>query len=87
MNWEGYEVEGQMDISEFLDDKGASMTENEQNKEVYEITLNGCDDDTVFTMELTEQEYRLLVRVSEVANETSTYGCMPRMYIERVIQV
>lgn len=29
MNWEGYEVEGQMDISEFLDDKGASMTENE----------------------------------------------------------
>lgn len=86
MNWEGYEVEGQMDISEFLD-KGASMTENKQNKEVYEITLNGCDDDTVFTMELTEQEYRLLVRVSEVANETSTYGCMPRMYIERVEQV
>lgn len=32
MNWEGYEVEGQMDISEFLDDKGVSMTENEAMK-------------------------------------------------------
>lgn len=34
MNWEGYEVEGQMDISEFLDDKGASMTENEAIKAI-----------------------------------------------------
>lgn len=28
MNWEGYEVEGQMDISEFLDDKGENMADN-----------------------------------------------------------
>lgn len=28
MNWEGYEVEGQMDISEFLDDKGENMNES-----------------------------------------------------------
>lgn len=52
------------------------------NKKLYEITLNGCDDDTVFDMELTDVEYELLRRVSEKANETSTYCCMPRMYVE-----
>ena len=47
----------------------------------YEIILSGCDDETVFTMELTQQEYEFLMRVSELANKTSTYGCMPRMYV------
>lgn len=54
----------------------------EMNKKLYEITLNGCDDETVFEMELTDVEYGLLQRVSEKANETSTYCCMPRMYVE-----
>ena len=49
----------------------------------YEITLNGCDDDTIFSMELTQQEYEFLLRVSELANKTSTYGCMPRLYVEQ----
>lgn len=50
-------------------------------KKLYQITLNGCDDDTVFEMDLTEEEYALLKRVSDKANETSTYQCEPRMYI------
>ena len=62
-------------------ERGMSMTENEKTK--YEIILEGCDDDTFFIMELTEQEYELLVRVSEVANATSTYGCMPRLFIRK----
>lgn len=51
-------------------------------KQTYEICLNGCDDDTTFKMELTENEYQFLSRVSEIANKTSTYGCMPRLYVE-----
>ena len=51
-------------------------------KKTYVITLEGCDDETVFKMDLTEGEAILLEKVAAKANETSTYGCMPRMYIE-----
>ena len=51
-------------------------------KKTYVITLEGCDDETVFKMDLTEREAILLEKVSAKANETSTYGCMPRMYVE-----
>lgn len=51
-------------------------------KKTYIITLEGCDDETVFKMELTEGEVILLEKVAAKANETSTYGCMPRMYVE-----
>ena len=37
---------------------------------------------TVFKMDLTEREAILLEKVAAKANETSTYGCMPRMYVE-----
>ena len=51
-------------------------------KKTYVITLEGCDDETVFKIELTEGEAILLEKVAAKANETSTYGCMPRMYVE-----
>ena len=51
-------------------------------KKTYIITLEGCDDETVFKMDLTEGEAVLLEKVAAKANETSTYGCMPRMYVE-----
>ena len=50
-------------------------------KKTYVITLEGCDDETVFKMDLTEGEAILLEKVAAKANETSTYGCMPRMYV------
>lgn len=50
----------------------------------YEIKLYGCHDTTVFEMLLTNTEYELLKRVSEKANETSEYSCMPRMDVEEV---
>ena len=53
------------------------------SKKLYEILLSGCDDSTVFLMDLSELEYDVLARVSEKANETSTYTCMPRMYINK----
>ena len=51
-------------------------------KKTYIITLEGCDDETVFEMDLTEEEKILLQNVAAKANETSTYGCMPTMYIQ-----
>lgn len=57
---------------------------NMVEKDRYTITLDGCDDSTVFEMLLTDEEYELLKRVSKKANETSTYGCMPRMFVEEV---
>lgn len=45
------------------------------------IKLEGCDDDTIFAMQLNKSEFALLRRVSEKANKTSTYGCMPRLYV------
>ena len=59
------------------------LAEESNNKILCGIILNGCDDDTFFDMELTENEYQFLLKVSEKANETSTYGCMPRLYIEK----
>ena len=50
-------------------------------QKTYLITLEGCDDETVFKMDLTEGEAILLEKVAAKANETSTYGCMPRMYV------
>lgn len=57
------------------------LAEEYGKKNTYEITLEGCDDCTIFTMDLTIQEYEFLVSVSELANKTSFYGCMPRMYV------
>lgn len=63
---------------------GTELEVKDDSTKLYKITLEGCDDQTDFEMELTDKEYELLKRVSEKANETSTYGCMPRMYITEV---
>ena len=55
-------------------------------KKKYEIILDGCDDSTKFEMELTNEEFELLEKVSSKANETSTYCCMPRMYVCEVAE-
>lgn len=52
-----------------------------ESKKVYTITLEGCDDSTVFDMELTHLEFLIINEVATKANETSTYCCEPRMYI------
>ena len=51
---------------------------------VVEIILEGCDDSTVFEMDVTDAEYTFLKRVSDKANKTSTYDCEPRMYVREV---
>lgn len=59
------------------------LAEEYNKKQEHEVWLNGCDDDTIFTMEMTNNEYEFLKRVSELANETSTYGCMPRLFLDK----
>lgn len=48
----------------------------------YRIALYGCDDSTIFRMELTDKEFELLKKVAEISVNTSTYDCMPIMEIE-----
>ena len=48
----------------------------------YTISLLGCDDTTVFDMELTAAEKDLLDKVARLSDETSDSGCMPIMTIE-----
>jgi len=50
----------------------------------YRICLEGCDEYTVFTMTLSEQEYALLQRVSELSVKMSEYPCMPTLNIKEV---
>lgn len=42
-----------------------------------EISLDGCDDSTIVTMEMSNDEYCFLQRLTDLVNETSYYGCMP----------
>lgn len=47
----------------------------------YNIYLIGCDDETKFSMELTEKEADLVKKIEKLSKETSTYGCMPVLEI------
>jgi len=48
----------------------------------YEIKLSGCDDHTVFVMDLTGTEAALLQRVAALSRETSNYSCEPTMTVD-----
>lgn len=48
----------------------------------YIINIEGCDDETTFVMELTDYEASIVLDVARKSQETSTYSCMPKMYIE-----
>jgi len=50
-------------------------------KKKYIITLEGCDDSTVFTMELDDKEKELVEEIMHLSKEASTYQCMPVLCI------
>lgn len=52
------------------------------NKEVYKITLQGCDDYTDFIMNLSLEESELIYRLSSLSKMYSTYSCQPVLKIE-----
>ena len=41
------------------------------------IRLQGCDDSTIFSLEVNQLELNFLEKISKISKETSTYGCMP----------
>ena len=44
-----------------------------------QVQLIGCDDSTVFTVDVTEGEEALLRRIAELSRKVSTYSCQPRL--------
>lgn len=53
-------------------------------KKVYEIGVHGVDDSTIFKMELTDEEYKIVNKVAKLCTDTSKYPCMPVMYIAEI---
>lgn len=47
----------------------------------YEIRLSGCDDATVFVMDLTGAEADAVRRVADRSREVSTFSCEPVMTV------
>ena len=43
-----------------------------------EISVDGCDDSTIFDMELNEVEFEFIKKLSTKCNKTSVCHCMPR---------
>jgi hypothetical protein len=48
----------------------------------WKILLRGCDDSTMFEMELSDDEANTLRKVSKTSKATSTCDCMPTIEIE-----
>ena len=42
-----------------------------------EISVDGCDDSTIVTMEMSNDEYGFLQRLADLVSEASYYSCMP----------
>lgn len=48
---------------------------------VYDIKVSGCDDSTMLTVDLTQEQSVFLTEIAEKITATSTYSCEPRMYV------
>ncbi len=46
------------------------------------IHLRGCDDDTKFEMDVTEEGLELLREVEAKSKEVNTSYCMPELFVE-----
>jgi hypothetical protein len=51
----------------------------------YKITNVGCDDVTEGVFGFTEEQYEFLNNTFEELNKNSTYGCMPKVYVEEIL--
>jgi len=50
----------------------------------YKILLRGCDDSTIFEVELNHAGFEIVEQLSKKSYEVSTYGCMPILDIEEI---
>lgn len=46
------------------------------------INIVGCDDSTIFDLEVTQKELIFLKKLSDISIKTSEYGCQPIIEIE-----
>ena len=51
--------------------------------EKYLISLRGCHDTTYMLMDLEQEEVKTLEKVEKLSIQTSSYGCMPTLYIDK----
>ena len=56
------------------------------NARKYEITVTGCDDETIVYMELSAQEYELINHLADMISTRSAYSCMPVIEISEAGQ-
>ena len=47
----------------------------------YHITNQGCDDETEFNIELTDEEFKTIIKLFDANNKQADYGCKPHLYI------
>ena len=52
-----------------------------------EVRLAGCDETTVFTVELTDKELDVAERIAGLSRVASSYSCEPRMYVKKLQEV
>lgn len=53
----------------------------------YLINCSGCDDSTQITIDLTDKQFAFVKYLADQITETSTYGCMPRLYVDKLDEV
>lgn len=46
------------------------------------VNICGCDDSTIFDLEVNESELLFMKKLSDISEETSKYGCQPIIEIE-----
>lgn len=51
------------------------------NKEKILVKISGCDDSTLFEIDMSPKEKEFFELLSKLSNETSTYCCMPTIEI------
>lgn len=49
-----------------------------------EVSIDGCDDSTVLTMNVTDDEYGLLEVLAARSLQVSTYGCQPKIELKKL---
>lgn len=53
----------------------------------YLIDCSGCDDSTQITIDLTDKQLAFVKYLADQITQTSTYGCMPRLHVNRLDEV
>ena len=53
-----------------------------EEKKRYVVTVSGCDDSTSIEKDLTKEQFVFLSNIALKITKTSSYACMPKMYVK-----